>query len=237
MLLDWQEPAPQLALENNTLEIVEKFDYLGSCFSTDGFNGEVSNRITKARNTFMRLTHLWRRRDISMRLKGRVYNATVRAVLLYGSETWSIRAADIQHLSVFEHRCLRSIARIWWEHRITNAEVRHRVLGPGNISQPLDTRIAQNQLRWLGHLLRMSSHRLPKRTLFAQPGELWKKPPGGQKMTWLRNMKTLTARLALVGPSRLPGWGPRDGDKIWLMTLANMAQNRNQWRSCCQFLS
>ncbi|KER22698.1 hypothetical protein T265_09253 [Opisthorchis viverrini] len=69
------------------------------------------------------LRYLWRRRDISFSVKGRVYNAAVRSILLYGSETWPLRAEDVKRLSVFDHRCLRSIARIWWEHRISNSEV------------------------------------------------------------------------------------------------------------------
>ncbi|KER21223.1 hypothetical protein T265_10385 [Opisthorchis viverrini] len=32
-------------------------------------------------------------------------------------------------------------------------------------------------------------------------------------------------------------WGPRDPHCTWLETLKDMAVNRRQWRSCCQFLS
>ncbi|GAA52622.1 hypothetical protein CLF_108468 [Clonorchis sinensis] len=31
------------------------------------------------------------------------------------------------------------------------------------------------------------------------------------------------------------GWGPRDPHCAWLYTLQDMAANRCQWRSCCQF--
>ncbi|KER33008.1 hypothetical protein T265_01091 [Opisthorchis viverrini] len=33
------------------------------------------------------------------------------------------------------------------------------------------------------------------------------------------------------------GWGPRDPHCAWLKTLQDMAANRCQWCSCCQFLS
>ncbi|VDP41027.1 unnamed protein product [Schistosoma margrebowiei] len=42
--------------------------------------------------------------------------------------------------------------------------------------------------------------------------------------------------LASVGPSRLRGWGLRDGATQWLETLSDMAQNGSQWRSCCNLL-
>ncbi|VDO86519.1 unnamed protein product [Schistosoma margrebowiei] len=48
---------------------------------------EISARIQKARLTFANLRHLWRRRDIRLSTKRCVYCATVRSVLLYGSET------------------------------------------------------------------------------------------------------------------------------------------------------
>ncbi|KER20505.1 hypothetical protein T265_10955 [Opisthorchis viverrini] len=60
---------------------------------------------------------------------------------------------------------------------------------------------------------------------------------GGQPLTWQRSMKEITRRLGAVGATRLPGWGPRDPHCAWLETLQDMAANRCQWRSCCQFLS
>ncbi|TNN10595.1 endonuclease-reverse transcriptase, partial [Schistosoma japonicum] len=64
------------------------------------------------RLAFAKLRHLWRRRDIRLLTKGRVYRAAVRSVLLYGSETWPLRVEDIRRLLVFDHKCLRSIARV-----------------------------------------------------------------------------------------------------------------------------
>ena len=91
---------------------------------------------------------------------------------------------------MFDHRCLRSIGKIWWEHRISNTEVRRRVLGPKNMS--IIEQLHNHRLRWLGHVLRMSDDRLPRRALFAEPKSSWKRPSGGQHMTWQRNMKSLT---------------------------------------------
>ncbi|KER25293.1 LOW QUALITY PROTEIN: hypothetical protein T265_14240 [Opisthorchis viverrini] len=135
----------------------------------------------QARAAFANLRHLWRRPDISFSVKGRVYNAAVRSILLYGSETWPLRAEDVKRLSVFDHRCLRSIARIWWEHRISSSEVRRMVFWKNNSPS-----ITLHRLRWLGHVLRMPVDRLPRRALFAQPHEGWKRSRGGQTMTWQR---------------------------------------------------
>ncbi|CAH8678538.1 unnamed protein product [Schistosoma haematobium] len=161
----------------------------------------------KARAAYANLGHLWRLRDVSLAVKGRIYNASVRAVLLYACETWSLRVEDVRRLSVFDHRCLRRIADIQLQHHVSNAEVRHRVFGHRD-DNAIDVTILKHRLRWLGHVLRMSSQIIPRRVLFADAETGWKKRRGGQCMTWCRDMKESYRELACVGPSRLPGWGP-----------------------------
>ncbi|KAH9596766.1 hypothetical protein MS3_00002341 [Schistosoma haematobium] len=107
---------------------------------------------------------------------------------------------------MLDHRCLRN--------------VRHRVFGHRD-DNAFGVTMLKHRLRWLGHVLRMSSQRIPRRTLFADAGTGWKKRRG-------ESCKVL----ASVGPSRLPGWGPRNGATQWLETLSDMAQNRSQWQSC-----
>ncbi|VDP49492.1 unnamed protein product [Schistosoma curassoni] len=60
----------------------------------------------------------------------------------------------------------------------------------------------------------MSSHRIPRRALFTDAGTGWKKRRGGQRMTWCRGMKESYKRLVSVGPSQIPGRGPRDGATV-----------------------
>jgi hypothetical protein len=173
LLQDWQDPPPALTLAGDSLEFVNSFVYLGSCIAAGGYIGdEIGLRIAKARLAFANLRHLWRRRDVKLALKGRVYKATVRAVLLYGCEAWPAREADLNRLAVFENRCLRSITRVWWHQHVSNADVRSRIFVADSTS--LKQVISLRQLRWLGHVLRMQPQRLPHRTLFALAGANWK---------------------------------------------------------------
>ena len=113
LLQDWSGPNPNLILAGQSIEVVDKFTYLGSFISPEGLiKDDVTLRIGKARADFSSLQHLWRRLD-SLSIKGRVYEASMRSVLLYGSETWALRKGDLRKLTVFDHWCLRSIARIW----------------------------------------------------------------------------------------------------------------------------
>ncbi len=83
-------------LDGEPLEDVDKFKYLGSMFVANGQGTEeIRSRINLARSAFSRLqSGLWSRREISLRTKGRVYQAVVRLILLYGCETWPVIVAD-----------------------------------------------------------------------------------------------------------------------------------------------
>ena len=92
ILQDWVGVTPNLSIKGQFIERVNKFTYLGSCITPDGsIAEELSSRIQKARLAFSKLHHLWRRNDIKLSTKGRVYSAAVRSVLLYGSETWPLK--------------------------------------------------------------------------------------------------------------------------------------------------
>ena len=100
-----------LFMDDEELEQVERFTYLGSCISTNGnITSEITARISKAQAAFSNLRHLRRCTDVSLVTKGQVYNATVCSTLLYGCETWPLRSEDLYGLQVFDHSCLCSVA-------------------------------------------------------------------------------------------------------------------------------
>ncbi|KAH9580585.1 hypothetical protein MS3_00009191 [Schistosoma haematobium] len=179
LLQDWQDSNPVLTLDGEQIDVVEKFVYLGSCISAGGgMSDEINARIVKARVAYANLGHLWRLRDASLSVKSRIYNASMRAVLFHACETWPLRVEDVRQVSVFDHRCLRRIDDIHWQHHVSNAEVRHRASGHRD-DNAIYVTILKHRLRWLGHVLRMSSQRIPRRALFADSGTGWKKRRGG----------------------------------------------------------
>ena len=88
-----------------------------------------------------------------------------------------------------------------------------------------------HRLRWLEHVLLMADDLL-RRAHVAKPNRSWKTPSGGQHMTWQRNMKSSTEGSSHVGNVRLASWKSRDRLHLWLETLGNLVNSRNQWRSC-----
>ncbi|VDO67583.1 unnamed protein product [Schistosoma mattheei] len=67
-------------------------------------------------------------------------------------------------------RCLRSIARISWDYRVSNVVVGKQVLGKDGKS--IDEEVKLHRLRWLGHVLRIPNHRLPRGAMFYGVGDL-----------------------------------------------------------------
>ena len=97
------------------VEEVDEFTYLGSIVSKKGgTNEDIQARIGKARQAFAMLRPIWRSTALTTKTKLRVFGSNVKAVLLYGSETWRLTKGLKQKLQVFINKSLKNILRIWW---------------------------------------------------------------------------------------------------------------------------
>ncbi|GAA50591.1 serine/threonine-protein kinase haspin [Clonorchis sinensis] len=84
---------------------------------------------SKARVASVNFRHLRRQSGMPLNLKGFECQVTVRAVLLYGCETWPLRAAELRLFQVFDACCLRTVVRVCWYWRIHNETIRNGVFG------------------------------------------------------------------------------------------------------------
>ena len=104
-----------VGLNSKVISVVDSLNNLHSLINPGGLaEEEVKQHIAKVSATFVKLQHLWRHRDLSLSIRGRLYNAAMRSIPIYGSENWPLHAEDCRRISVFDHRFLRCIARIWW---------------------------------------------------------------------------------------------------------------------------
>ena len=75
MLTDWTGSITPLTLSDDELDFVDSFTYLGICINTSGnITDEITFRISRARAVFGNLHDLWRRTDMCLLTKDRVYN-------------------------------------------------------------------------------------------------------------------------------------------------------------------
>ena len=160
----------------NSLENVDKFVYLGSTISHNGkLTPELDNRIGKTANAFNRLLPVMRHKSIKMPTKTAIYQAVVLSTLLYGSESWNTTVQEEKQLAAFHTRCLRRILGVSWQDHVPNEVIFERT------SQVLLINISRHKsLTWLGHVTRLHQTRLPRRLLLWEPRGRHR--PGRQRM-------------------------------------------------------
>ncbi len=123
---------------------------------------EKKNRINLARSAFSRLQYcLW---------SGRVYQAVVRSILLYGCETWPVRVADERMLEAFDND---SILRVRRRDCVPFVELRHHLC-----LTSMPALLVQRRLRWFGHATRRPGGELIKDLLLPTPPRTWRRRVG-----------------------------------------------------------
>ena len=139
-------------------------------------------------------------------MKGRVFEACVRSVVLYGSETWAVKEEDLTRLERNDMRMVRWMCGVTLKDRKSSEELRDR-LGLANIRDCVQSR----RLRWFGHVERMDDANWVKKsreiTVVGQRGR------GRPRKTWA---EVVRSDLAAKGIDR------------------TLAQNRVEWRRVCR---
>ena len=197
-----------IMLEEEALEEVESFVYLGSIVDKQGgTDADVKTRVGKARTAFQQLRNVWVSRHLRNNLKIRIFNTMVKPVLLYGAETWRTTATNIKKLQSFINNCLRRILGIHWPDRISNLQLWQRTK-----QKPVEQEILQRRWRWIGHTLRKPASSTTRHALNWNPQG--KRKRGRPRNTWRRDVEADTKEFGLT-------WGK----------LERLAQDRDAWRS------
>ena len=84
---------------------MEVFRYLGRLISYDDADTQaMRSNLRKARGCWAWVSHVLRAENATPKTCGMFYKATVQAVLLYGSETWSLSPPSMKRLEGFHIR-------------------------------------------------------------------------------------------------------------------------------------
>ena len=171
-------------LEAGRLEQVEEFKYLGVSFTKTGDTARaIQERIKLGYAAMNRLTKIWKENTISRSLKIRLFNAIVVPTVLYGAESWVIKQKERKKLLGFEMKCLRRICNVRWQQMISNERIREMT----GTRCTIEDRVRDIQLRWFGHVERMSSERWPRKVMYHRMHG--KRPRARPRTTWLKTIK------------------------------------------------
>ncbi|KAK3553451.1 hypothetical protein QTP70_003492 [Hemibagrus guttatus] len=107
MCVNEREGSGTVRLQGEEVKKVQEFKYLGSTVQSNGECGkEVKKRVQAGWNGWRKVSGVLCDRKISARIKGKVYRTVVRAAMLYGLETVSLRKRQESELEVAELKML-----------------------------------------------------------------------------------------------------------------------------------
>ena len=89
-------------------QIVTRFKYLGSIVQNDGeIEADVNHRIQAGWLKWRRASGVLCDKKVPLKLKGKLYQTSVRSAMLYGTECWAVKSQHESKVSVAEMRMLR----------------------------------------------------------------------------------------------------------------------------------
>ncbi|KAK3510269.1 hypothetical protein QTP70_032590 [Hemibagrus guttatus] len=150
MCVNEREGSGTVRLQGEEVKKVQEFKYLRSTVQSNGECGkEVKKRVQAGWNGWRKVWGVLCDRKISARIKGKVYRTVVRAAMLYGLETVSLRKRQESELEVAELKMLRFSLGVTRLDRIRNEYIR----GTAHVGR-LGDKVREARLRWFGHVQR-----------------------------------------------------------------------------------
>ena len=155
------------------------FIFLGSKITANGdCSHEIKRHLLLGRKVMTNLDSIVKSRDITLSTKVRLVKAMVFPVVIYGSESWTIKKAECQRIDAFELWCWRRILRVPWTARRSNQFILKEI-SPGCSSEGLMLKL---KLQYFGHLMQRANSF--EKTLMLGKIE-GRRRRGRQRMRWL----------------------------------------------------
>ena len=133
---------------------MKEFKYLGVLFASEGtMEREIGRRIGAAGAV---LRSLYRtvvtKRELSRKAKLSIYRSIFVPILTYGHEGWVMAERTRSRVQAAEMSFLRRVAGVSLRDRVRSSAIREE-LG----LEPLLLYLERSQLRWFGHLVRITN--------------------------------------------------------------------------------
>ena len=174
--------------------------YLGNELNKEvNVKHEILNKLQTVRITWSKLLPYWKASNANTKWKLRIFNAVIRAKLLYGLETVHLTEAMLNKIDAFQIRGLRKILNLpptFIDRRFTNRHVLQRASDlmstHGNIIL-FSHCYNERRAKLLGHIARTSQED-PLRQISFQPDSVnripyGKKRSGRPRQNWLHHTK------------------------------------------------
>ena len=123
----------EIKVNEQKLETVTSFKYLGSVITDEGYKPEMISRIAQTTAALIRLKPVWIDKSISLSSKIRLMRSFVTSIFLYACESWTLKAELQRRIQAMEMRCYHKILHISYKDHVTNENIRAKIqqaIGP-----------------------------------------------------------------------------------------------------------
>ena len=114
-------PITSWEMDGETVETVADLIFLGSKITADGdCSHEIKRHLFLGRKVMTNL-------DITLPMKVRLVKAMVFPVVMYESESWTIKKTEHRRIDAFEVWCWRRLLRVPWTARRSNQSILKKI--------------------------------------------------------------------------------------------------------------
>ena len=131
-----------VTVDGNVIGNVDRYVYLGKTVTQAGdLLPEIKRRIALGRAAFSKVAYIMNSRKASMIIKRKIHNQYVLPVMVFGCETWALKKAHMELLSVAQRKMerimlgiitVRDHKRNTWIRHQTGVNKHHRRYQEGN---------------------------------------------------------------------------------------------------------
>ena len=126
-------PITSRQIDGETVETVSDFIFGGSKITADGdYSHEIKRRLLLERKVMTNLDSIFKSRDVTLPIKGRLVKAMVFPVVMYGCQIWTIKKVEHRRSDAFELWCWRRFLRVPWTAKRSSQSILKEI-NPGRI--------------------------------------------------------------------------------------------------------
>ena len=164
------------------MEAATDFTFLGSKITGDSdCSHEIKRCLLLGRKVMTNLDGIFKSRDITLPTKVHLVKAMVFPVVMYGSESWTIKKAEHWRIDAFELWCWKRLVRVPWTSRKTNQSILKEI----STEYSLKGLMLKLKLQYFGHQMRRTDSF--QKTLMLRKNE-GRMRGGWQRMRWLEGI-------------------------------------------------
>ena len=159
-------PTTSWEIDGETVETVSDFILGGSKITAYG----DCSRLFLGRKVMTNLDSILKSKDITLPTKVRLVKAMVFPVVMYGSESWTVKKAERRRIDAFELWCWRRLLRVPWTARRSDQSILREI----SLGCSLEGLMLKLKLQYFGHLMRRVDS-LEKTLMLGGIGGRWRR--------------------------------------------------------------